>query len=331
MIALRSRYAFATTLAILALNSPIANAANLTLLTDAPADAPLVITPQDTSHQLLVSVVNDTNVDPAAELMLSWQFQLRAIPDAGATGTLTPVAGTIPANYVFPDPSRRLGPSIFNLPEEPSTLFAGDIVFSLESSTQIPTVPGKNLMSISFADSADALGLFGVYAVDRPTLWADSSQSGGLRTFVNVPRDDGITRIADVLVTSVADYNRDGIVNTADYTVWRDSLDSTTNLAADGNGDGTIDAGDYNVWQAKFGESALSGAAGANTLAKAAAPEPPTLLLMAVGVLAVAMSQQLKSSPSRHPYIRVALRSRRFKTRFCLRPSETFAKVDREM
>ena len=36
----------------------------------------------------------------------------------------------------------------------------------------------------------------------------------------------------------------DGTVNTADYTMWRDSLgESGSGLAADGNGDGKIDDG----------------------------------------------------------------------------------------
>jgi hypothetical protein len=102
----------------------------------------------------------------------------------------------------FPDASLRFGPNIGSLPEDPSTLFAGDIVFSLDSSAQIPTAPGKNLLSISFAPSADALGRVGVYAVNQHTLWVDSSQSGSLRSFINVPIDDNLTRIGDVLVRS---------------------------------------------------------------------------------------------------------------------------------
>ena len=34
------------------------------------------------------------------------------------------------------------------------------------------------------------------------------------------------------------DYNSDGKVDAADYTIWRDNENSTSNLAADGNGDG---------------------------------------------------------------------------------------------
>ena len=47
------------------------------------------------------------------------------------------------------------------------------------------------------------------------------------------------------------DYNGDGAVNAADYTVWRDALISG-DPAADGNGDGTINSEDYDVWANNF-------------------------------------------------------------------------------
>ena len=40
------------------------------------------------------------------------------------------------------------------------------------------------------------------------------------------------------------DYNSDGVVDIADFTVWRNAM-ATGNLAADGNADGTITAADF--------------------------------------------------------------------------------------
>jgi hypothetical protein len=52
------------------------------------------------------------------------------------------------------------------------------------------------------------------------------------------------------------DYNQNGVVDAADYTVWRDTLGSTTTLTADGSGNGTVDTADYSFWRARFGQSA---------------------------------------------------------------------------
>jgi hypothetical protein len=75
------------------------------------------------------------------------------------------------------------------------------------------------------------------------------------------------------------DFNHDGVVDTADYTVWRDSMGQTGNVAADGNEDRIVDVSDYLLWRDNFGRSEPSGA-GAN----AAVPEPPTSLLFLLGL-----------------------------------------------
>lgn len=58
----------------------------------------------------------------------------------------------------------------------------------------------------------------------------------------------------------LGDYNQDGVVNTADFTLWRDTMgDVVANYGgADGNGDGLIDQGDYQVWKSNFGETTES-------------------------------------------------------------------------
>ena len=73
-----------------------------------------------------------------------------------------------------------------------------------------------------------------------------------------------------------ADFNGDGTVNTADYTMWRSLLGSevTPGTKADGNGNGVIDAGDYILWRKRMS------AGGGTSLAGAAVPEPGGILLV---------------------------------------------------
>jgi autotransporter-associated beta strand protein len=83
----------------------------------------------------------------------------------------------------------------------------------------------------------------------------------------------GVTLFLDVVAALPGDYNFSGVVDAADYTVWRDSLGQmATGLAADGDRDGVVDQDDYGVWKSQFGVT-LSG--GGQAAADAAAvPEP---------------------------------------------------------
>jgi hypothetical protein len=67
------------------------------------------------------------------------------------------------------------------------------------------------------------------------------------------------------------DFNDDGQVDAADYTLWRDNLGATDESSIHNNGDqqNGVDAADYAVWKNGFGDS--SGPGGA---AGASVPEP---------------------------------------------------------
>jgi T5SS/PEP-CTERM-associated repeat protein len=89
-------------------------------------------------------------------------------------------------------------------------------------------------------------------------------------------------------VQLVGDYNGNGFVDAADYTLWRDTLGSTTNLAADGNGNGGVDSGDYNVWKENFGNHS-----GAGSGANASISEPSTILLLTTAGFLLTFSRTL--------------------------------------
>jgi hypothetical protein len=99
--------------------------------------------------------------------------------------------------------------------------------------------------------------------------------------------DQGGGDVTEVITYTLAaapvvagDYNSDGLVDAADYTVWRDSEnDLGPDLPADGNGDQEVNGADYTIWADNYGAPGSPAAVGV--------PEPSTLLLaaMAFGVL----------------------------------------------
>lgn len=97
-----------------------------------------------------------------------------------------------------------------------------------------------------------------------------------LEFLVHIAGTGGVLLPGDVEYVTISvdgDYNSDGIVNAADYTLWRDSLGSSgSGLPADGNNDGTVNQQDYQYWKARFGNTANGGGS-------VSVPEPSSLLV----------------------------------------------------
>lgn len=59
--------------------------------------------------------------------------------------------------------------------------------------------------------------------------------------------------------TPLGDYNLDTVANAADYTIWRDTLGSTTDFRANGTNEGAsldlIDQADYDWWKSHYGNA----------------------------------------------------------------------------
>lgn len=85
------------------------------------------------------------------------------------------------------------------------------------------------------------------------------------------------------------DYNFDGKVDAADFTVWRDSKGAMgAGLPADGNGDGVIDLFDKVIWASNYGAMAPSPAMSSS----AAVPEPTAVLLAGLAVAGVVTARR---------------------------------------
>jgi hypothetical protein len=113
---------------------------------------------------------------------------------------------------------------------------------------------------------------------------------------------DTFSATATLTVTLIdfqpGDFNRDGEVDAADYTLWRNTMGRTVfvGAGADGNFDGRVTQGDYEVWKRHFGQSAGSG-----SLSDSSAPAvpEPTGVLMAVLATTAVMLTSLRAGRTR--------------------------------
>jgi cyclophilin family peptidyl-prolyl cis-trans isomerase len=106
--------------------------------------------------------------------------------------------------------------------------------------------------------------------------------SAQYNAFVPVNGNNVVNLTVSVLNFKAGDYDFNGTVNQADYTVWRNSLGSTTNAAADGNGNGKVDAADYILWRKTLGQSGGPGAGSGSGLDSFGVPEPSSAVLISL-------------------------------------------------
>ena len=92
--------------------------------------------------------------------------------------------------------------------------------------------------------------------------------------------------VTGILSEGVAgDYNGNGTVDAGDYTVWRDTRGSKSDLRADGNGNGFVDSGDYRFWKIRFGGTA-------DMTRTVTVPEPIATVMWFFGLVGLGCSRQ---------------------------------------
>lgn len=92
-----------------------------------------------------------------------------------------------------------------------------------------------------------------------------------------------------VLTYGTGDYNVNGVVDAADYVIWRKQNGIHSQfLAADGSGNGAVGVEDHTYWRERFGNS--PGAGSGSLSSTNVIPEPATILLFILA-LSLAVSQ----------------------------------------
>jgi autotransporter-associated beta strand protein len=138
------------------------------------------------------------------------------------------------------------------------------------------TVGTGALLNLNFsgADTIDSLFLGGIPRA--PGTWGGAgSGATNISPFLTGTGQLMVSTLGTAPSLS-GDYNGNGVVDAADYVMWRESLNQSVTLPNDLT-PGTVNQADYDVWRANFGRTAASGAAVA-----ASVPEPATWLLLAV-------------------------------------------------
>ena len=80
------------------------------------------------------------------------------------------------------------------------------------------------------------------------------------------------------------DYNQDGVVDSADYVVWRNGLGTTHTQ------------NDYTIWRAYFGQTSGSSASTTAGTSSAPIPEPDALLMILMGMILMFICQRRAAS-----------------------------------
>ena len=202
----------------------------------------------DTDLPILGSVINNGHVGGEGRINASLHNQ--------AGGTVSPgmSAGTLAVDG--------------NYTQDAGATLAIEIVGTTAGTFDALNVGGiatlNGTLNVSLADG------FMPHAGDSFQILSAGSRVG---TFSNAPGDvfntgfgkfsvtysaNAVTMSSFMPIQVPGDYNLNGVVDAADYVVWRDRLGTNAPLTNEGASPGMVDQADYDFWKANFGKSASS-------------------------------------------------------------------------
>jgi autotransporter-associated beta strand protein len=179
----------------------------------------------------------------------------------------------------------------------------GDVTFAVNSrlAVEIAGAAADKLAVTGNLDLTAAGNVLDVTGVGTGGSWLIATYSGTLDgVFESIPAgftvDYGTGANSQLTLFAVAslvgDYNNDGTVGAADYTVWRNSLGGAGTSLENrdpANGSGPVSTADYDSWKAHYGDAYSGG--GRNQLRSV--PEPDSLALAFALTLLVSLQQGL--------------------------------------
>ncbi|HEY3392630.1 MAG TPA: autotransporter-associated beta strand repeat-containing protein, partial [Lacipirellulaceae bacterium] len=146
------------------------------------------------------------------------------------------------------------------------------------------------VFNLNFSGSDTIRSLFVDGVSQAPGTYGAADLGGLLIT------GSGMLTVSTLPAGLAGDYNQDGVVDAADFVVWRKNVGAPT-LPNRGEGiSGDVGEVDYDVWRARFGDSSANGAGiGASS---ATIPEPSGAVLASL-----ALCWMLRIRASRRPRV----------------------------
>ena len=176
----------------------------------------------------------------------------------------------------------------------PGQVVPDESVFSFNVDLNVPGVVETFQQSL-------ALGQLGVFLTSMHDLTGTHTSGGDFEDFpAFYSKDNGfVTDSAATLEidftildeSSPGDFNGDGFVDAADYSVWLQNLGASEDgsiLNGNGNG-GVVNLTDFDLWKSNFGSST-----GSDTSTTVSVPETATSLLLLVGLVFVLFASTLR-------------------------------------
>lgn len=108
------------------------------------------------------------------------------------------------------------------------------------------------------------------------------------------------------LTRPYADFNLDGVIDAADFSIWRANMGADTDASfehGDATGDGIVDAADYVIWRHSVGPATSLGVFADSGLSVNAVPEPTTIALALAGAILLVLRAAGRSNnrPGENP------------------------------
>ncbi len=147
-----------------------------------------------------------------------------------------------------------------------------NVYSTLETTNPAVTIHRLDVESLfsSYLDNAASLGFTNTVDRGQDVPGSSYDRAPGYVFWDGVhPTREAHALLGEAAIRAVlpeGDYNRDGMLNAADYDAWRAAYGTTFNafagqtpsLAADGNGDGRVDAADYTLWRDLMSAAAVA-------------------------------------------------------------------------